>query len=46
MLASDFPHEDPMAEANLLSEMTKRENLTDEVKNKILMENPTRFYSL
>ena len=46
MLASDYPHEDPMAEANLLSELTKREDIPDEVKNKILMENPTRFYSL
>ena len=46
MLASDFPHEDPMAEANLLSELTRREDLSDEVKNKILLENPRRFYSL
>jgi len=26
--------------------LTKREDLSDEVKNKILLENPARFYGL
>ncbi len=46
MLATDYPHEDPMAEANLLTDLMGQEDLSDEVKNKILIDNPTRFYRL
>jgi predicted TIM-barrel fold metal-dependent hydrolase len=46
MLATDYPHEDPMAEAHLLTDLTKRKDLSDDAKNKILKENPARFYGL
>ena len=46
MLATDYPHEDPMAESNLLSELTGRPDIPDDIKEKILLKNPARFYSL
>ncbi|HEX9878934.1 MAG TPA: amidohydrolase family protein [Candidatus Binatia bacterium] len=46
MLATDYPHEDPMAESHLLRDLMKREDLSEEVKNKILVQNPARFYGL
>lgn len=46
MLATDYPHEDPMAESNLLTDLSKRDDLSDEEKKKILLDNPARFYGL
>ncbi|HKY07560.1 MAG TPA: amidohydrolase family protein [Candidatus Binatia bacterium] len=46
MIGSDYGHNDPAEEKALVQTMRSREDLSAELVDKILSENPKRFYSL
>jgi predicted TIM-barrel fold metal-dependent hydrolase len=46
IIGSDYGHNDPSEERQLVASLQDREDLTDKQREKILVTNPTRFYGL
>ena len=46
MVASDYPHSDASHEDNVVEAIMRREDLSLQVKEKILSENPNRLYQI
>jgi predicted TIM-barrel fold metal-dependent hydrolase len=46
LIGSDYGHNDPSEERQLVASLHARDDLTDEQREKILVSNPARFYAL
>lgn len=46
LIGSDYPHNDPSREDQFVNALNIREDLTPQLRQKILYENPRRFYAL
>ena len=46
LIGSDYGHNDPSEERQLVSSLESRADLSDELRKKILVKNPMRFYNL
>ncbi|MFQ5682379.1 MAG: amidohydrolase family protein [Candidatus Binatia bacterium] len=46
IIGSDYGHNDPSAEPQLVATMRSREDLSSKLVDKILVENPRRFYGI
>lgn len=46
LIGSDYPHNDPSREDQFVNALNVREDLTPQLRQKILYENPRRFYAL
>jgi predicted TIM-barrel fold metal-dependent hydrolase len=46
LYGSDYPHNDPSREDQFVNALNIREDLTPQLRQKILYENPRRFYAL
>jgi hypothetical protein len=46
MIGSDYGHNDPAEEKALVQTLRRREDLSGELVDKILSDNPRQFYSL
>jgi predicted TIM-barrel fold metal-dependent hydrolase len=46
LIGSDYPHNDPSREDQFVNALNVREDLTPQLRQKILYDNPRRFYAL
>jgi predicted TIM-barrel fold metal-dependent hydrolase len=46
LIGSDYPHNDPSREDQFVNALNIREDLTPQLRQKILYKNPRRFYAL
>jgi predicted TIM-barrel fold metal-dependent hydrolase len=46
LIGSDYPHSDPSREDQFVNVLNTREDLTPQLRQKIMIDNPRSFYAL